>query len=370
MLDSKREKIALCIILIISLAIGIPQYLNAVEAKKPNHSSDGWSTLTPELAGMNEDLLIDACRFLKKTDATCFMVIRHGQIVVEKYYRGQRPTDFSFAYSITNSYLSALIGIAVDMGIIKSIDNSVAQYFPEYFDIETNPQMESITIKHLLTMTSGISSVPEELFHTTDWVQNFLRLPFDSQPGSSFKYDAGITHLLSGIITKASGIKAADFSRKHLLEPLGVSGIIWHAGPKGYNIGGEFLYMKPQDIAKFGVLYANEGVWNGIQVISNEWIFESLSPQIDLLSVESDAPFKACTGFGYNFMLCDEGDFPYYFAEGKGTVPNLCIIPELDMVVVVTSYHSMFKKEFTYEKFQTLLKEYVFASVIDSSGGQ
>lgn len=355
--------IVIAVILCVSIGMAIPEYFKAVEDSRPRHDTDGWRVSLPEKQGMDGESLENACRYLRKTDVTNFIVVRHGYIVMERYFRGQRPRDFSFAGAEANFLLSALTGIAIDDGQISDINRKVLEYYPEYDEKVHDDRVRDITIEHLLSMTSGYGELPEELLRSMDWIGGQLGLTLSCSPGESFSYSARSSYLLSGILTRATGMNALDMAREKIFKPLAVSNAVWHEGPENYSIGGDFLYMKPLDMAKLGYAYVKGGVWNGKQVIPAGWVQQSFKKHVYINGKNTGLEQADCTGYGYGLAVRSIKGFEAYTAEGSDTAPNICMIPSLDLVVVITSYPGVFKSSYSYSDLKHVLENYVIPSV-------
>jgi CubicO group peptidase (beta-lactamase class C family) len=280
------------------------------------------------------------------------VIVQKDLIVFEKYYHGYGAQDTHHVASVTKSVLSALIGIAVEKGFIKSIIQPVLDYFPEYQSDPFDFQKQAITIKHLLTMTAAFpfsmksaESPPQEplirLSRQKDWITYILNIMGQKGQNGVFQYYTAGTHLLSAIITKTSGLSAREFANIHLLSPLGMRKIPdlemksfaledvfgknvrgWIKDPQGYTVGGWGLTMTPRDMARFGSMYLNEGNWEEHQVVSKDWINESTRP--------------SANNYGYLWWLRDEeGQFSYSALGSGGNV--ICVIPERDLVVAIAS---------------------------------
>jgi CubicO group peptidase (beta-lactamase class C family) len=213
------------------------------------------------------------------------MIIRNGDAVVD-------ATFFPFAQgavhniaSDTKSFMSTLIGIAIDQGYIKSVAQPVLDFFPDRTVANLDASKEAMTLEDLLTMRSGFKCTPQqmeltlqEMMASPDWVQFTLDLPMAAEPGTSYVYCSPNVHLLSAIIQETTGMSAEDFAREYLFGPLGFSDVIWKTDPQGINRGWGDLMLDPHDMAKLGYLFLNEGQWDGQQVLSSAWVEKATSP--------------------------------------------------------------------------------------------
>ncbi|MFY0138455.1 serine hydrolase domain-containing protein [Bacillus cereus] len=269
------------------------------------------------------------------------LVVQKGNVIFEKYYNGHGPDDAFHIASVTKMIISALIGICIDKGYIKSVDQRVIEFFPEY-----NVNSSEITVRHLLTMTAPHPFVDwqeplEELCMQRDWVKYTLNRIGNGGEIGSFKYSSAGTHVLSAIITNATGKSAREFANEQLFQPLGMREIPnynmkafgfddlfgkdvkgWVHDPNGISTGGWGLTLTVKDMAKFGQLYLNEGTHNGKQILSKSWIKESTEMNQNQ--------------YGYLWWLREEEGVYSYCAMGDGG-NMICCIPMQDLVVVIAS---------------------------------
>ena len=274
----------------------------------------------PALAAVDQSLLEKGSRYLldNKRASSSLLVLRGGEIVFERYYGGATRDTAGNIKSINKSFLSALTGIAIAEGRIHGLDDRVDAYVPGAGELR---------IWHLLTMTAGLSwtengSVTREWYTSPDPNRFALSQRRLAPPGETFQYSTALAHLLSTVLTRATGQSTLDYARSRLFEPLGISCPRWDQ-LKGVYFGGAEFYITARDLARFGQAYLQKGRWNGRQVIPAEWVEVSTSPQVRNI-------------YGYMWwlykvdkhnMACAGGAFGQY----------LCLIPDLDVVVVHTS---------------------------------
>ena len=183
-------------------------------------------------------------------------------------------------YSCTKSFVSTLVGIAVDQGAIDGIDHRVLDYLPGYTFANQDARKEAMTVEHLLTMTTGLDwqegdPTYRAMYMSNDWVQYVLDIPMREQPGERFNYCSGCSHVLAAIVQNGTKAKTQDFARKNLFQPLGISNWRWDTDAKGMAIGGWGLQLTARDMAKLGYLYLHEGTWDGKQIVSRTWVEEA-----------------------------------------------------------------------------------------------
>ncbi|MEI8199494.1 MAG: serine hydrolase [Eubacteriales bacterium] len=307
---------------------------------------NAWSVSSPEKQGVNPEILAEADKQIKDNYPNVYslLVVRHGYLIYEKYYQGMSENDANPVYSVTKSVMSALTGIAKRDGIIDNIDQKLSEIFPEYFIENNDTKKKDITIKDVLTMTGGLESIDNDYysyFMSPDLLDYVLKKPITDTPGEKFVYNTGLTHFLSAIISNASGTSTKEYADENLFSKIGISVNYWETDNAGINIGGFGINMMPRDMAKFGFLYLHNALWDGTQVIPEEWIKESTQKQIAA---------NAATDYGYLFWLqtvrdtAKDREYFTYRASGMGG-QYIMVIPDLDMVAVVTANSDVSSKD-------------------------
>ncbi|MCL6457401.1 MAG: beta-lactamase family protein [Gorillibacterium sp.] len=263
------------------------------------------------------------------------VVIFHDGLEWEWHERGR---DAAHAlYSCTKSILSALIGIAIEQGQLAGVELPLSSFFPRIID-DLDERKRLITIKHLLTMTSGIDW-PDfdkpywQMRKTADWIDYILRRPMAHEPGSTFSYNSGGSHLLAAILTQVSATDLLDYARNNLFAKVGISSPAWKSN-QGICEGGADLFMNAKNLARMGLLYLQEGVWLGERVLSQSWIREST--KIRTKGLTHYEP-KIYGQYGYHWWISpkeDNGYVDYFFAFGYGG-QYLFVVPKLNIVVVI-----------------------------------
>lgn len=219
---------------------------------------------------------------MKSQKVSSCLIYQNGKNIFE-YYKNRKTTlKLAKVNSVTKSFISILVGIAIDRGDITSVHVPIHHYFPNM-----DSEKQSITIEHLLTMTPGIQwgefgdwgGRPFPMINSKDWVKFVLEKPVEYPPGEEMAYNSGCSHLLSAIIQQATNMKVTDFAEKFFFKPLGIKEYRWYEDAKGIVIGGFGLCLKPEDLLKVGVLMLNNGTWNGQNVVSKEWVIQSTLPR-------------------------------------------------------------------------------------------
>ena len=301
--------------------------------------TSGWKTSIPEKQGMDSAKLLIAEEFIQNRlpDAYSLLVVKNGYLVFEKYYSYGSQEKYAVVHSVTKSVTSALIGIALDKGYLNSVDQKLVAFFPEYITDESDPMKQEIRLRHLLTMSAGFKwndrgPSMRNWYLSSNWVKSAIQLPQENTPGDIFNYNSSTSHLLSAILSKSTETSTLDFAKQYLFEPLGIQSAYWHEDQQGYHIGGFGLGLSARDLAKFGFLYLNNGYWNGQSIVSESWVNESTSQQIQAVSY----PIYGKFGYGYQWWVKKVDGCKSYRAWGRRG-QFIVVVPELDLVIAVTS---------------------------------
>ena len=332
--------------------------------------TEGFQKSTPEEQGMDSEKLLEIVAFYEAAHAKdpgvaidSISVFRHGYLVADLYFNPLFPKDVPHViHSCTKSIMSALIGIAIEQGTIKSVDVPMIEFFKDKQYAITDKRMAKITLKDLLSMETGIRSRDSYLYQwegvfamqaTDDWVAHILSLPVDAEPGVRFDYSNLSSFLLSAIIQEATGMDTLSFARKNLFDPIGIGEVRWEWSPQGIYIGYARMWLKPQDMAKFGLLYLQQGQWDGKQIVPAAWIKESVTPHaypknyVEVLDAKGKRDQKLTSrnwisanffrafsdGYGYQWWLDKSGSYTALGVAGQ----YIMVAPEQNLIMVVTS---------------------------------
>ncbi|TWT43587.1 6-aminohexanoate-dimer hydrolase [Thalassoglobus neptunius] len=285
---------------------------------------------TPESQGVSSKGLLE---FIETADREVdsmhsFMLVRNGYVVAEAWWEPESPQKPHILWSLSKSFTSTAIGLAVEEGKL-SINDPVLDYFPESSPEDVSSNLKAMRIRDLLTMTTGHQD-EVNLRNESDWIKAFLAHPVPHKPGTHFRYNTPATFMLSAILQKVTGETVVEYLGPRLFEPLGIQFPQWDANPQGISIGGYGLYLRTEDIAKFGQLYLQRGKWNGEQLIPEEWIAEATSKQV---SNGSNPSSDWDQGYGFQFWRCRHDAF-----RGDGKDGQFCIvIPEYNAAVAITA---------------------------------
>ncbi|MDE2976952.1 MAG: serine hydrolase [Acidobacteriota bacterium] len=325
--------------------------------------SGDWRAATPTEVGLDSERLEKALERLGELDGLQgILVARHGRLVAERHFRGSaghRPHNLK---SASKSVLSALAGLAIERGLLD-LDQEIAGVLPEGRELD-DPDKRAITVRHLLTMTSGLESTSFGNYGSwvasRNWVRAALGRPLQAEPGTRFSYSTGGTHLLSATLARAAGRNTHDFARRHLFDPLGIGPSAWARDRQGIHVGGNNLSLRPRDMLKFGQLYLNRGRWGGEQLLPWQWVDRSTRPA-GLAAPRGRG--RIYGGYGYLWWLRGPRERGAYIASGYGG-QYIYVSPAEDMVVVVISTEVSKGRGWRGELFGTI-REGVTGSVID-----
>lgn len=289
---------------------------------------------SPEAQGISSRAVLNLVAALenRELELHSLMILRHGAIVAQGHWLPYRAENTHVLYSLSKSFASTAAGMAISEGHF-SLDDLVVSFFPDQIPAQISENLAAMRVRDLLSMATGHAedttrAMREE--ETGDWVKAFLAQPVEYAPGTHFLYNSGATYLVSAIVQKTTGQTLLDYLEPRLWNPLGIEGATWESCPRGINVGGWGLSLKTGDIARFGQLYLQKGVWNGERLLDESWIESATSPQI---SNGSDPQSDWAQGYGFQFWMCRHGAY-----RGDGAFGQFCVVmPEQDAVVAITS---------------------------------
>jgi CubicO group peptidase (beta-lactamase class C family) len=316
--------------LLIVLTLALPASTVAQE------SGTAWPAGSPEAHGFDSSLLAEGMLTIQESlPAVNSLTIAHnGELILDAAfypYDGSTPHEVA---SVTKSMTTTLIGIAIDQGKL-AIDDPVLAFFPDRQIANRDARKEAMTVGDLASMTSGLAceAEPDEptlaaMVASDDFVQFTLDLPMVAEPGTTFSYCSPATHLLSAILTEATGMTEQEFAQEFLFEPLGFGTVYWPVDPQGYSHGWGDVLVYPADAVKLGQLWVNNGMWNGQQVVSPEWVEAAVSIQASTGDEETD--------YGYGWWVERESEVGGEFAAmGRGG-QSVTVFPALGIVIGIT----------------------------------
>jgi len=340
------------VILILSMLVGCSpsrpsvEELEAVEYT-PLPGND-WEVSTPAEQGLNPMLVAELYYNAAELETIySLLVIKNGYLIAEDYFNEGSVDQKDRLQSVTKSYTSALVGIALEQGYLSSVDQKMLDFFPEVAGHITDPRKKEITIRQMLQMRGGY---PWEETDPTLWdgllsgyyVPLIEEFPLTADPGTEFQYSNLTSNWLGIIVDRTTGMKLKAFAEENLFSPLGVEPGEWGTDAEGHNNGCGDLHFTARDAAKFGLLYLNDGEYEEKQIVPADWVRESLESYSEDINATGGFPANwglaiSDIGYGYQWWSARAGEHDFDLAWGHGG-QLIVLLDELDMVIVVTSY--------------------------------
>jgi CubicO group peptidase (beta-lactamase class C family) len=288
---------------------------------------------TPESQGISSRAILDFVSAADKINTLhSFMIVRHGHVIAEGWWKPESAEKPHILNSLSKSFNATAVGLAIHEGKLK-LDDRVLKFFPDDAPAHPSDNLKAMTVRDLLTMTCGHDTEPK-IPAAGPSVKEFLSLPVPHQPGTHFQYNTMGSYVLSAIVSKATGQTELDYLKPRLFEPLGIEDPEWKTSPEGNSLGGYGLYLRTEDIAKFGQLYLQKGKWNDRQLVPESWVAEATRKQVPN-DHESHANIGIDwrQGYGYQFWQCT-----HHAYRGDGAGGQLCVvIPGSDAVIAITA---------------------------------
>lgn len=327
-----------CIVSLVLLITCLLSYGCSRSAESPVKFEDGLIRSTPEEQGVPSETIARFFRSVEEKgyDVHGLMMIRHGKVIAEHWWEPYAPQFQHAMYSATKTFTGTAVGFAVQEGLLD-IEDKVISFFPDLLPDTISPQLASLTVNHLLTMSVGHAST-RYAGSGLSQVKLFLAAEFAHDPGTSFAYNITASHMLSHIISKVSDVTILEYLKPRLLDPLDIKDVIWEMDNDGYNMGNGGSHMKTSDMAKMGLFLLNKGLWNGQQLLNPEWIEAATTPHIfqhpewtkeEIENAEDDG----AQGYGYQIWM---GRNNSYRAIG-GQNQLIMVIPEYDFILACHS---------------------------------
>jgi CubicO group peptidase (beta-lactamase class C family) len=307
----------------------------------------------PEVEGVSSSGII---KFLNAADTSdveihSFMFLRHGKVIAEGWWDPYGPEYKHLLYSASKTFTATAVGLAVSENRLKVTDR-VITFFPYSMPDSVSEYMKTLTVKDLLTMSVGQDPEPRSFGNNGDWIATFLATDPVHEPGSVFKYNNMATFMLSAIVQQVTGETIFDYLMPRIFKPLGIRGIDWDLNPQGINLGMIGLRLRTEDLAKFGQLLMNEGVWNQQQLIPKEWVKEATSFKIKTVE-EADDKSDWAQGYAYQMWRGRNNSVRLDGMAGQFVV----LFPDKDAIVVFTANARNTQKELN------LMHDYLFPAI-------
>ena len=268
----------------------------------------------------------------KSDNIRSFMVSHKGELIAEKYFESFVSDSLEHLRSATKTIMATLIGVAVDKGMIQSIEDPIAKYIPDVPD-----DKKEMKIRHLLNMTSGFQwnegagyNDHNKMIDSGNPLKHMMSLPMAAKPGTKWQYSSGDIHMLSVILSNTAGMSTEAFARKHFFGPMGITDLRWQKFGDGYTAGGSRLELKPRDMLKIGLMFANGGRYENQQIVSQDYLDRSTE-----VIYQFNANAELSEGYGYGWWTLNNKGEKAAMAMGYGG-QMITVIPEDELVVVTT----------------------------------
>lgn len=335
----------------------------------PEQKNDGWPVSSLDAQGIDTAKIENFIEKARNRDfdwVHSVHIVRNGKLVLEAFLYRSFINQLHEIQSCTKSFTSTLVGIAIDKGLISSVDVPLFDFFPDYLHL-CDPGKEKIKLYHTLTMSMGLEWNEWEVSYVDprndnyiiryggDFLRHLLGKPLVYEPGSFWYYNSGGSMALGAIIYRVSGMHADQFAEKYLFEPLGIEDYNWWYIDEGYPHTGGGLEMHQRDMAKLGQLYLDKGVWQGQRILSRQWVEQATQNRID----SHHGGWQ--TGYGYQwwtYTFSVQGSpVDTFFASGAGG-QFIFVMPSLKLVVVLTQ-----GVYFTDTKTTEIMEDYILPAV-------
>jgi len=297
------------------------------------------SRATPESQGISSSTILQFVEALESQihEIHSFVLMRHGNVIAEGWWSPYNRQSPHLLFSVSKSFTSTAVGLAIAEGYF-SIDDSVINFFPEETPDNVSDVLASMRVRHLLSMSTGhaedswsyMIKRPDD-----NWIKGFLNVPVLHTPGTHFVYNTGATYILSAIVQKTTGMKLIDYLEPRLFVPLGIENATWQESPQGITAGGIGLSLKTEEVARFGQLYLQKGMWQGKRILPESWVEEATHSQVPK---SNGLQIDWLQGYGYQFWRSRHGAY-----RGDGIFGQYCIVmPEQDAVLAMTGGMDVF----------------------------
>ena len=355
--------VALCALTAFASATALAQDASSPRYQRPPRLDDGWQTASADSLGVDPARLAALTRSVRawpELGVHAILIERSGRLIYEEYFdgfderwgsplgrRSMTRDSLHDLRSVTKSVVSALVGVAMRDGAIRSLDQPVIEWFPEYPELNT-PERRRITLAHVLGMTSGLDwneDVPysdprnDEIRMTRDPdpLRYALSRPFAANPGAEFRYNGGLTQVMAAVVSRATRTSLRDYGRTKLFEPLGITQFEWLGDLAGMPSAASGLRLRPRDLARFGSLYLHAGRWNAKQILLADWTTESTRRHFRFApraGPDAGGEFGYAYFWWYNCYPSASGLIEARTAVGNGQ-QRIFVLPGLDLVVTI-----------------------------------
>jgi CubicO group peptidase (beta-lactamase class C family) len=301
-----------------------------------------WPVSTPEEQGLDPMLVAQLYHDAAEMETLYgLLVVKNGYLIAERYFNEGTAEQKALLQSASKSYLSALVGIALDQGCLSSVDQKMLDFFPESADQIADPRKAQITIRHMLQMRAGY---PDEETNSTyldalywgEYLPLIVDFPLVSDPGTKFNYSNLTSSWLAIILARACGEDLKSYAQQQLFTPMGIEVGDWLQDRDGYYIGSGGIHLTAREAARFGALYLDDGAYQGTQIIPADWVRDSLRTYSERARNYGMSVRFRDMGYGYQWWSARAGEHHVNFAWGHGG-QLIVLLDELDMVIVTTA---------------------------------
>jgi CubicO group peptidase (beta-lactamase class C family) len=303
---------------------------------------EDWNVSTPAEQGLDPELVAEL--YLNAAELETLyglLVVKNGYLVAERYLNKGAVEQKALLQSASKSYVSALVGIALDQGCLSSVDLKMLDFFPEAADRIADPRKAQITIRHMLQMRAGYpdeetDSAYLDALYWGEYLPLIVDFPLVSDPGTEFHYSNLTSNWLAMIVARACDMDLKSYAQKHLFSPMDIEVGDWLQDRDGHYIGSGGIHLTAREAARFGALYLNDGEYEGNQIIPADWAHDSLRTYSeDARDYGMSVRFRDM-GYGYQWWSARAGEHRFNFAWGHGG-QLIVLLDELDMVIVTTA---------------------------------
>lgn len=275
--------------------------------------------------------LLDEAEALPPLEAV--LIAHRGTLIAERGYRGHSPTAPTAIMSASKSVMSALVGIAIDRGVLEGTDQRIAPLLATDLPANPDPRLREITVGHLLSMQAGLGATSGAQYgawvNSPNWVRSALARPFEGAPGGRMIYSTGSTHLLSAILARQTGRSTLELARDWLGPLEGFRIASWARDPQGIHVGGNLMSMSPRSLLAFGELYRTDGIApDGTRILPEGWVAASFAPR-------TRSPWSGEL-YGYGWFRRETAGVTVHYGWGYGG-QMIYVVPELELTVAMTS---------------------------------
>ncbi len=331
----------LSLILVTSMLVGCGPSIEEFEAVDYTPlPGDDWQVSTPEEQGLDPILLARLYHNAAELETLYgLLVVKNGYLIAEDYFNEGSVDSKNELQSATKSVTSALVGVALRQGCLSSVDQKMVEFFPEFAGKLDDPRKEQITIRDMLQMRSGYPNEETggpalwEALLSGDYMPLIKEVPLTNDPGTEFQYSGLTSHWLGVIVARACDTDLKSFAQKYLFSPMDAEVGEWLMLLDGYYSGLAGLHVSTRDMAKFGLLYLNDGEYEGESILSAEYIRDSLQRYSQGLPRSG---YFRDRGYGYQWWSASAGDRYFNYAAGHGG-QYVILLDDLDMMIVTVA---------------------------------